>query len=696
MRVLLSALIVSLVWVFLATPVAAYSVRSISPYNTTTLQNVAINTPSQKVRPSAQFNLSFTLDGEERPVKLVLIPNHDLIIQEPHIQYIGGNGARRTEIMRRNSHKVFRGAVFVESAPSHWERVGWTRINMIQDGADPLFGGAFSISGLQYDVKVESHWSEQEGTMKPQMVVYRGYQDDVFTSTPQPAWSGPVEMWKRQFVLDSDDFVDNIGSTDGCPSERQIALVGIATDCTYTADFDSSEDLVQALVTMVNTASEVFESSFNVALSFHNLTIEEDECPRTATSEEPWNVGCGAGGLNFRLQAFSEWRAALRNDDNAYWTLMTGCPTGSEVGVSWVGELCNDETGANVVASAVNQWQVFAHESAHTFGAYHDCDASTCSVGRQCCPLSASTCNAGGQYIMNPVSSTPQTEFSPCTVGNVCSAIGSGSVSTRCLTTNPNTPTISAGECGNGILEVGEDCDCGEECDGNPCCDGTTCRFIGDAVCDDASGSCCNDCQFASAGTVCRAAISECDIEETCSGDSGTCPDDEHEDDGDSCGTGSDLFCSSGQCTNRDIQCQGQIEGDNSTISSCGNSTCILQCSSSWADSGSCSQVGNVLDGTPCDGGLCRSGVCRSRSDGGESWVDRHRPLVIGLAAGIGGLLVLAVLTCIVCCCCRRRPKSMPPITQPPLPLRPPPVPYMPPPAYSPRPMQAPPYYRYA
>ncbi|KAL4942399.1 hypothetical protein BDV06DRAFT_235487 [Aspergillus oleicola] len=709
-----SVLVGSFVYGLLSGGVAAYSIRSELSYNTTGLQNVAIYTPSQKVSPAAKFNISFTLDGEDtQPIKLVLAPNHDLIIQEPHINFIGNDGIHRTESLNRNRHKVFRGAVYIETAVFQWENVGWARINVVRDGEKPLFTGAFSIAGAQYDIKLESDRNEYGDLSPSRMVVHRGYQDEDLSSLPttetaNPMWTGPAEMWKRQWNtgLDSDDFVDSIGDNSGCPSDRQIALVGIATDCSFTASFDSNEDLVSELVSMVNTASEVFERSFNVALSFHNITVQEARCPSSPSDDEPWNAGCSAGDLNWRLNAFSQWRAGLSGDDNAYWTLMTGCPTGTEVGVSWIGELCNGDMGANVVASASNQWQVFAHESGHTFGAYHDCESMTCSSSRrQCCPLSSSTCSAGGDYIMNPVSTSPQTDFSPCTIGNVCSSMGSGRVETSCLTTNTNTPTITSGECGNGIVEVGEECDCGDECDDNDCCDGSTCRFRGDAVCDDASGSCCSDCQFMSSGTVCRARISECDIEETCPGDSGDCPDDETEDDGSSCGSGDDLFCSSGQCTNRDLQCQGQVDGDNSTISSCGNSTCTLSCSSPsvWGGEESCSRIGDVLDGTPCDGGLCRGGVCRSSSsDGGDgsSWFDRHRSLVIGLAAGIGGFLVLVILACLICSCCRRRkPKTVPPVSQRPLPPRLPLPGYMPPPPppYSVRQsMQPTPYYRYA
>lgn len=55
--------------------------------------------------------------------------------------------------------------------------------------------------------------------------------------------------------------------------------------------------------------------------------------------------------------------------------------------------------------------------------------------------------------------------------------------------------------CGNGIVEAGEDCD---------------------------GGDCCTQsCQFAAAGTQCRAASGLCDVAETCSGASADCPPDE-------------------------------------------------------------------------------------------------------------------------------------------------------------------------
>ncbi|HYY06800.1 MAG TPA: DUF4215 domain-containing protein, partial [Candidatus Limnocylindria bacterium] len=57
--------------------------------------------------------------------------------------------------------------------------------------------------------------------------------------------------------------------------------------------------------------------------------------------------------------------------------------------------------------------------------------------------------------------------------------------------------------CGDGTLDAGEQCD-----DGN-----------------NLNGDCCSaSCQFETAGTVCRPAAGVCDVAETCTGSSGTCP----------------------------------------------------------------------------------------------------------------------------------------------------------------------------
>ena len=414
-----------------------------------------------------------------------------------------------------------------------------------------------------------------------------------------------------------------IGNSAGCPTTRKVALIGVATDCTYTGSFNSSETAHSNVITQINSASNVYESTFNISLGLQNLTVSDATCPGTPAAATPWNTGCGGNtSITDRLNTFSQWRGE-NPDNNAYWTLLTTCQTGAEVGLSWLGQLCVNNvmnssgevvSGANVVAKTSTEWQVIAHESGHTFGAVHDCDSQTCASSetvnsQQCCPLSTTTCDAGSKYIMNPYEVDGISAFSACTVGNICSALGRNSVSSSCLSDNRGVTTITGQQCGNGIVEEGEDCDCGgtANCDNNTCCDATTCKFKNGAVCDPSNEDCCINCQLSGAGTVCRASTGQCDPQETCSGTNATCPPDVSAPNGQTCGNSSQsLQCASGQCTSRDQQCKtlmGSYTTKNDTYA-CNSQDCTLSCASPEFGLGVCySMQQNFLDGTVCGGG---------------------------------------------------------------------------------------------
>lgn len=271
---------------------------------------------------------------------------------------------------------------------------------------------------------------------------------------------------------------------------------------------------------------------------------------------------------------------------------------------------------------------------------------------------------------MNPYTIAGISTFSPCSVGNICSAIGRNSVNTQCLSTNKNIVTISGAQCGNGIVEAGEDCDCGgvEGCSDDPCCNATTCKFTTGSVCDDANDDCCTQCQYTSNGTICRASTGICDPAETCTGTSGICPSDVLAPDGTHCtlsnSTISDLACASGQCTSRNLQCQTVMSGyfsartANETYA-CDDTSCSLSCASPAFGPGACYGLQqNLLDGTPCAGdGKCSNGRCEGATAGGEirSWIDDHKAVVIGLATGLGLLVAVILVSC--CTSCVRRSK---------------------------------------
>lgn len=82
----------------------------------------------------------------------------------------------------------------------------------------------------------------------------------------------------------------------------------------------------------------------------------------------------------------------------------------------------------------------------------------------------------------------------------------------------------------------------------------------------------------------------------------------------------------------------------------CSDADCLISCASPEFGSNICySMQQNFLDGTSCQGGgRCNNGDCRGSSVGKEisSWINKNRTLVIALASVIGGLFILAVLSC--------------------------------------------------
>lgn len=648
--------------------------------------------------------------------------------------------------MARLAHKVFKGTAWVKKVSQgqdEFQQVGWARVSVFKDGPHPVFQGAFSADHDHHHIQTSSGYMSTRLSMDPAidaseeyMVLWRdsdilpdslNHQDlkrrnadafsceaDTLSFNSQPDHPVYLAMKVKRSessygIMDfsnmfskrqidgttagnsaGGNLVASIGQTAGCPTTRKVALVGVATDCTYTAQFNSTQTTRENVIDQMNTASGIWEGAFNISLGLRNLTISDANCPGTPAAATEWNQACSDSvNIQDRLNLFSAWRGNQR-DTNSHWTLLSTCNTQSAVGLAWLGQACvggamstngsvtgngqsggsNRETvsGANVVVrtQGASEWQIIAHETGHTFGAVHDCTSSTCANSnvvnsQQCCPLSSGNCDAGSRYIMNPSASQGIRNFSPCSIGNICSALGRNSVNGQCLTDNKGVTTISGQQCGNGIVEPGEDCDCGgpEGCGNDSCCNPTTCKFTAGSVCDDSNEDCCRSCQFATAGTVCRASTGQCDPQETCSGNSSSCPTDKTEPDGTGCGN--NLQCASGQCTSRDQQCKsvmGSYTQGNDTYA-CDSSGCAISCASPEFGYGVCYGLQqNFLDGTVCGGGgRCSNGQCKGSTFGGEvsSWINDHKALVIGIASAVGGLILLAILGCLIRCCRRKR-----------------------------------------
>lgn len=562
-----------------------------------TVRNSTIHTANGRVTALSNFDLTLLLHNDIEVKLSLEPNHDILPDAGATVSYLDAEGnIARTEAVDRLAHKVFKGTAWVRrdsisQREDSWIKAGWARITVNRDGLDPIYEGAFALYHDNHHIQLAHNYARTRHWLDPElepreddfMVVWRdsdilpSNDDDYLHSELRRDLQFPSDLtcssdaldfnmspdhpvhtnmlkrsdahWgsmsfstlfaKRQLDTSTGgngagvNLVSTIGQTSGCPSTRKVALVGVATDCTYTAQFNSTESVRRNVITQMNTASNVYERTFNISLGLQNLIVSDESCPGTPASSTPWNQACSSSvTITNRLNLFSAWRGT-QQDNNSHWTLLSTCNTGSAVGLAWLGQACvgssfttNSSTtgagqassgsqtvsGANVVirTQGGSEWQIIAHETGHTFGAVHDCTSSTCASSAtvsssQCCPLSSSTCDAGQRYIMNPSTSSGITDFSPCSIGNICSALGRNSVKSTCLSANRGVTTISGQQCGNGIVEEGEDCDCGgtEGCGNNACCDPTTCKFKSGAVCDDSNEACCNNCQLATNGTVC-------------------------------------------------------------------------------------------------------------------------------------------------------------------------------------------------
>ncbi|KAF7340165.1 Zinc metalloprotease [Mycena venus] len=602
-------------------------------------------------------------------------------------------------------------------------------------GLPPVFEGAFTVKGVVYHVSTKDNYlrhkrpldadaSEPVDFIDSELVIWRdsdmmtpeeehfAHTGEHATPAPAPQTCGHDRMsyntdpaqnpilqkpvtspWletpinslfgnfsKRDDVVGTQmgtNFVNNIGQTTGCPNTQKVLYMGVAADCVYTSKYGSHANATSQILNNWNSASSLYKSTFNISLGIVELQVQDEVCPNPVNTTMPWNVDCSNVTLNDRLSLFSQWRGDKGSDGVGLWHLMSGCPTGSEVGIAWLATLCQQSasgsapsvvSGTAVSTAGLTEWQVVAHEIGHNFGAIHDVGANCadgCNSTTACCPLSTSSCDANAQFIMSPVAEKGEKQFSPCSLGNICSLMtGVSRTNTTCLQDpSNNVETISLQMCGNGIVEAGEQCDPGEDVD-SPCCDNKTCKFKAGAVCDPDSSPCCTpQCGFAPSTQVCRPAKDpKCDVQETCTGSSSSCPSDVVAPNGQSCG-GNGLACASGQCTSVALQCQ-QLGSSMNLTKACPNqssNTCQVSCQDPTEANQCILLTALLVDGSPCGyGGICASGNCQSNGlfSTAKAWFTQNLQIAIPVAivAGLVAILLLWFIGSALLRCCRGRP----------------------------------------
>ncbi|XP_042329042.1 disintegrin and metalloproteinase domain-containing protein 22 isoform X3 [Sceloporus undulatus] len=218
----------------------------------------------------------------------------------------------------------------------------------------------------------------------------------------------------------------------------------------------------------------------------------------------------------------------------------------SRSGAAYIGGICSllKGGGVNEFGKADLMSVTLAQSLAHNLGIFSD--KRKLQSGECKCEDTWSGCIMGdtGYYL--------PTKFSKCDIEEYYDFLNNGGGA--CLFNKPSK-LLDPPECGNGFVEAGEECDCGTpaECliEGGDCCN--SCTLTANSQC--SNGLCCTKCQFEAKGVVCREAVNDCDISESCTGESDQCSPNLYKMDGYSCDSGQGI-CFGGRCKTRDRQCK--------------------------------------------------------------------------------------------------------------------------------------------
>ncbi|XP_026874446.2 disintegrin and metalloproteinase domain-containing protein 9 [Electrophorus electricus] len=357
------------------------------------------------------------------------------------------------------------------------------------------------------------------------------------------------------------------------PQTRYVELVLVVDNQRFIFKKRNVTAVKNEMVQLTNLVDTYYQQ-LNIRIILVGLEIFE--------AQNPFSVSGSAGAV---LGNFVDWRKTnlvprIQNDMAQLIVGQAGAYSGGILGMAFVGSVCSVSTAGGISVYSDNQLQyystVLAHEMGHNLGMYHD--DTRCQ------------CGTNGYCVMDSTA-TGSTLFSECSGNDFATLISRGGG--VCLKNQPlNGSFISVAECGNGILDPEEQCDCGlpGNCT-NPCCDAATCTFTRGSTC--AAGSCCKNCQLLVSGTLCRSSVNECDLPEFCLGSSGFCPRDTYLMDGIQCAANT-AYCYEGRCQTLDYQCK-QLFGSTATKA---DNQCFRYINMQGTMFGNCGYSGSTL--VPC------------------------------------------------------------------------------------------------
>jgi hypothetical protein len=265
-----------------------------------------------------------------------------------------------------------------------------------------------------------------------------------------------------------------VAKWDNCypgDSVKQAISVGVAVDSRFfKARLNSDEsEAIAWLASVFASANMIYETQLNVVLMMGDVFVQKSE-----DGAPSWNNPSCSQGISKTLSNFRAWSPPKAQ---GLWHLFGDCWTGGTIGLANVGVLCELGWNRGVTWHGGATWATFAHEIGHNFGASHSFEAGQGSTGGI---MDYGDGSLDGEFQFN-------TKYRKA---EVCKEL-SEQIDIGCSHIVPH-----AVECGNGVVEEGEECECAigkqtcSQCDNCQLAPGTVCSpeaFAGSECCD-ASG----------------------------------------------------------------------------------------------------------------------------------------------------------------------------------------------------------------
>ncbi|KAM3830893.1 LOW QUALITY PROTEIN: zinc metalloproteinase-disintegrin BA-5A-like [Vipera latastei] len=491
------------------------------PQKVTALPKGAIQQPEQKYEDAMKYE--FEVNGE--PVVLQLEKNKDLFSEDYSETHYSPDGREITTNPPVEDHCYYHGRIQNDDHSS----ASISACNGLK--------GHFQLQGETYFIEpLKIPFSEAHAVYKYENIEKED-ETPKMCGVTETNWESDEPIKKAsQLVATSEQqrFNDRF---------RYIKLV-IVVDHSMVEKYKGNlKKLRKRIYRIVNTVNEMY-LPLNIRVPLVGVEIWDDRDLINVTSSG-----------DATLKSFGKWRGSdllsRKRHDNAQ--LLTAIDfDGSVIGKAPKYSMCQSKRSVGIVEdySPIDHAvaATMAHEMGHNLGMEHD--------GNQC------NCGANSCIMAPEISDPPPIYFSNCSRDYYQKFLTN--FRPDCTLIRPSrTDIVSPPVCGNGLLEKGEACDCGshENCQ-DPCCDAASCKLHSWVQCE--SGECCDQCKFKSAGTVCRAKRSECDLPEYCTGQSTECPTDDFHRNGKPC-LNNFGYCYNGNCPIMDHQCY-YLFGSHATV----------------------------------------------------------------------------------------------------------------------------------